>query len=390
VKQVLIISPDTKLVEQLQRGFAQTRVPKDAWVLRQYPSPKQLEAVLRRERPTAVILGLSDPERALELIAYTFENFPNTPLAAAHTQDNSDLILGSVRKGAREYLGPPFLPEDLERAVFARKVREVGGRRIVFVPAVAGSGASTIALHVANTLSRQTGSKTLLVDFDFHSGAADFRLKLKPRYTLAEALDRSDNCTEELLSQLVSSWHGIDLLPPPPCGAPVRAYDLARVSSVFESARKSYEWTVVDLPAAVHGSCGDMLAESDTVYLVLTPDVISLHMAKRRLDQLLGASVLAGNVRLVINRFLEDQCLSVDEIQKILGIRVACTLKNDYQALSRVCLKGELLDESMELGQQLQEFSRQICGAPDSPKPAARKSGWKRLLSPPVSTSLSR
>ena len=363
MSQLLIISPDAKLVEELQRGFAQTRVPKDAWVLRQYPSPKQLEAVLHGRRPAAVILGLSDPERALELIAYAFENFPNTPLAAAHTEDNSDLILGSVRKGAREYLGPPFLPEDLERAVFPRRVRKVGGRRIVFLPAVAGSGASTIALHVANVLSKQTGSQTLLVDFDFHSGAADFRLKLKPRYTLADALER-DDCTDELWRQVVSSWNGIDLLPPPPCDNPFRTYDLARVSPVFELARKSYEWTVVDLPAAVYGSCGGMLAESDTVYLVSTPDVMSLHMAKRRLDQLLAASVAPESVHLVINRLLEDRCLSLDEIQKILGIRVACTLKNDYQALSRVCLKGELLDESTELGRQLVEFVREICGAP--------------------------
>jgi Flp pilus assembly CpaE family ATPase len=100
--------------------------------------------------------------------------------------------------------------------------------------------------------------------------------------------------------------------------------------------------------------------------------------------------VPSKNVHLVINRFLKDQCLSVDEIQKILGIRVARTLINDYQALSRVCLKGELLDESTQLGRQLREFARQICGASVAPHPAAGKSAWKRLLSPPPSPSQSR
>jgi Flp pilus assembly CpaE family ATPase len=389
MSQLLIISPDAKLIEALQRGFSETRVPKAAWLLRSYPSPQQLNAILHRKRPSAVIVGLSDSVRALELIACASENFPKIRLAGAHTENESDLILRSVRKGAHEFLGPPFAPQDLERAVSSRTATKVGGRQIVFVPAVAGSGASTVALHVASALSKQAGSQTLLVDFDFHSGAADFRLKLKPRYTLADALER-DVCTDEVWSELVTRWNGIDLLPSPPPEAPIRAEDLTKVPSMFEFASKTYKWTVVDLPAAVYGCCRDILAESETVYLVSTPDIMSLHMAKRRLDQLLAACVTPGNVHLVINRFSEGQCLSVDEIRKIIGIRVACTLNNDYQALSRVCLKGELLDESTGLGQQLREFARQICGASVAPKPPERKSAWKRLLSPPASPSLSR
>ena len=71
-------------------------------------------------------------------------------------------------------------------------------------------GASTLALHAANAISRESDGKVLLIDFDFHSGTVAFRLRLKPEFTFADAVSRID-VIDELWPQIVTSCNGLDV-----------------------------------------------------------------------------------------------------------------------------------------------------------------------------------
>ena len=63
---------------------------------------------------------------------------------------------------------------------------------VAFLPAKAGSGASTVATNVAGYLSAEPLSKkTLLIDGDLHSGLISVTLGINHPYSILDALENS-------------------------------------------------------------------------------------------------------------------------------------------------------------------------------------------------------
>ena len=79
------------------------------------------------------------------------------------------------------------------------------GRLITLLPAQAGSGASTTALHVAEAIARNPTEKVMLIDYDFHSGATAFRLRLQPEGALDDLLRRRAVFDRDL-KRAVTAW----------------------------------------------------------------------------------------------------------------------------------------------------------------------------------------
>lgn len=378
MQEVLIISPDSPLLSALENTLRQVKTMGRALALRQYPSKDQVLALLASHRVSTVIVGLSEPEAAVQVIRELSSANPRPAIIAAHTENSADLILGAIRAGASQYIGPPFQPEHLESILSLRPDDEADpeclGKVIAVLPARGGCGASTVALHTAAAMGA-LGQKVLLVDFDFHSGSTAFQLKLKPAFTLADALERS-GCLDELWPRLAHPWGGIHILAPPP-DFRLSEEELSLFPSVFASARSKYDCVVVDLPPAVYSSCRDVLMNADKIYIVCTPELISLHCARRRVEQLAQLGVAKESVGLVLNRTTRREQLSVAEVSNAVGVPVSHTLSNAYEAVNRASWKASLVPGSSELGKQFAALARQIVGAPAS---TARRSRWKDLL----------
>jgi pilus assembly protein CpaE len=248
------------------------------------------------------------------------------------------------------------------------------GRMISFLPAGGGSGASTVSTHVAAAIARLTSTRALLLDWDLHCGTTAFRLRLKPEFTLGDALERA-SALDEFWKKLVCPWKGIDLLPPaPPVG--LTAEDFGRLPAVLASARRNYEWIVCDMPAAVFSGFEPALLESDAVYLVCTPDIVSLHLARRRFEELCRLGISQETVQLVVNREVSNT-YRPEEIRKLVGIPVARTLPNDYRSVNSAWVEGRLVPEGSDLGRPLQKFAQDLVGKSDRTERREPSRGWK-------------
>ncbi|MBI3695862.1 MAG: hypothetical protein HY238_13605 [Acidobacteria bacterium] len=382
MNQILIISPDEQLIQIFHRCLSAVKSPGKAAILRQYPSHGQLATVLQSKSFNTVIVGLSEPDRALELIAELHSGPHEAVVIAAHTSNCSDLILTSIRTGASEYLGPPFEPDHVERALASRNKQVVKtapkGRLISFVPARAGCGASTVAMHVAAAMSTVPNQRALLVDFDFHEGAVDFCLGLKPEFTIADALERS-NSLDELWNQLTCKWKGLDVLARP-LDYSQRPENMEKAPSIFRSARRCYDWVVADLPSPVYTSCQDVLVQADAVYIVSTPEIVSMHLARRKVLELRALGIPTEDLRLVVNRVGSKRSFSAEEVAASIGLPVTWILRNDYKAVNAASLGGRLVQEDCELGKQFQELAWNIMSLRQPEARPPRVLSWKGLL----------
>ncbi|HEX4594579.1 MAG TPA: AAA family ATPase [Bryobacteraceae bacterium] len=173
-----------------------------------------------------------------------------------------------------------------------------------FLPAKAGSGATTTALFVANILSRMVHKKVLLLECDLHAGPVSMLYKIRPEHSIMDALEDSHRLTDESWRRLATSVDGMDVLPS------VSQQGVRRVSSwsyqrLLAFARSRYDMIICDLPEVVNEATEVVVRAAKAVMVVTTPSVPSMRLAARRRHDLEARGVGATKVKYILSRRLE-------------------------------------------------------------------------------------
>jgi pilus assembly protein CpaE len=285
--------------------------------------------------------------------------------------------------GAWDYLIQPFDAEQIEALV--RLWDRAGGespqpgRLLCVLPARGGDGASTVALHIADAAAREHqgggfSRKVLLVDLDFQSGDLAFRLQLAPGRTVADALEAPES-SRLPFREWVCPWREVDLLAAPPANVPLRTEEVRRIPALFSSAKAAYPLVVADMPPAMYSSSREVLGLADEIYVVCTPEIASVHLARRRVEELLRIGVARDALKLVLNRAGSHAWIGAEEVGQVAGLPVSALLGNEYRAVSRAVLEGGVVARRSPLGRQFGELGREALGSRVRARVAAAASG---------------
>ena len=388
--RVILISPDPELAARLSEALSADGTNAEATLVDRYPTPSQLSALVDSDpKPvTAFIVGLTEQDTALALIRELRASYRESLAVAASASSSAETILAAMRAGASEFLVPPFDVSHLrntlkiQQGTVASTRTVVNGRLMCVLPAQGGNGASTLAVHLASAIARMTQKKVLLIDYDFHCGTVAFRLRLKPDHSFADAVARIDDI-DELWERLTSRSGNVDILSAPPPGTLLSGDAMRNISAIFSSARRTYPFVLVDFPSALHTSCRDVLSLADSVYLISTPEVVSLHLARRRVSELMDLGVSNKAIHLILNRVGSKKTLNADDVAEVVGIPVFSTLPNDYGVVSDASLKGGLVPDDSRLGRQIGALAARVSGTDQISESKAKvdKGGkWKGFL----------
>jgi pilus assembly protein CpaE len=368
----LMVAPGRDLARAFGEAAAAARSFEILADLKAYPSHQVLEMRLRQLQPEVVLLDLAtDLEQAGEIIRFIAASHPAVHVVGLHFRSDSDVIVRSLRMGASEFLYAPFDPATMEQAV-GRLRRLLGpaaeaphelGKVLLFSSAKPGSGASTLATQVALALRRSTGKKVLLADLDLMGGCLAFYLKVKPKGSLLDAVE--DIGAD--LPALVAPAGGLHVLAAPKTPGP-EMVEPARLNEFLERARQLYDWVVLDLPAIFHRLSLLALSESDQAFVVATPELASLHLARRAVDLLVHLGFGAERFQVVINRVDKKDGLRENDLDKLFNCPVEGSFPNDLFSLDRAVTLGEPLGESTDLGKAIADFVGKLAGVGASEK----------------------
>jgi Flp pilus assembly CpaE family ATPase len=239
--------------------------------------------------------------------------------------------------------------------------RESKSKLVCFLPVQGGNGSSTVSLHVAEAISHHLNKRVLLTDFDFHSGTLAFRLGLKPEHTFVDVFkwEQPENGSWD---SVVCPWKQLDVLVAPPSNTSIHPQSMDRLPDILMSALRRYPYVIVDHPDAIYSSSRHILAMSDLVYLVCTPEITSLHLARRKVQQIRAMGVPGERLRLIVNRTGSWGSLGLEDVGKIAGVPVSWALMNDYAALRDAVWNGGLVQQGSALARQLRELGWSIMG----------------------------
>lgn len=370
--QCLFVCPDRALADAFLQTVPALRAFQILGDLKSYPTDQALEMRLRQLEPDVVLLDLaSDPARAGQITETVLRARPGTQVVGLHPRNDGEALVASLRRGASEFLAAPFATDMQIEAIgrIRRLLRpkpaleREAGQVICFSAVKPGAGTTMLALESALAIARQTSTRVLLIDADLAGG------------TLASATGLSrDDATDlpaVLSGEAGSNWPRrtlrmgpIELLPSSSNEATIESGDLSRLAEVFESARQAFDWVIVDLPSIYERISLVAAASADSLFLVSTGELPSLHLGRRAVGLLQSLGFAKNAIRVLANRMSKRDGLGPTELEKIFSTRVEVLLPQDYQGLHQKAADGggiaQPIGPATELGKAISIFSARL------------------------------
>lgn len=368
----ILVAGDRELADGFLKAAAEAKVFQILAELKGYPAAATLEMRLRQMQPDVLLLDLAaDFDTACTLIAAAASIQPPIQVIGLHHRPDPDILIRCFRAGAAEFLSAPFeTGAQQEAAARIRRLREPEpqqatrtGTLLVFTPVKPGAGSSTLAAQVAFQLRRQTGQRVLLADLDIQEGAIAFHLKLCPAYSVLDAVARSGSLDPGAWPALTAPAGGVDVLAAPDQPA-VEELDSNGLHEVLEFSRLLYDWVIIDLPPVFHRISLFALSEADAAYLVTTPELPSLHMARRAVGMLERLGFSKDRFHMVVNRLDRRTDLSVSDMEKIFLCPVLAAVPDEAASVHRMVTRAEPAGRETEFGRVLEQLARKAASAP--------------------------
>ena len=367
---VLLIGPEDTLVRDWKAKTADLVGLYIRHQIGRYPSAGELLGLLDEYTPDALVINLADYTQVSRSIGRLSMERPQLPIIGLHTECDQGMLLDLMQLGVRELWFPPLNVEQMQKAV-SRLIQQKNtaaalpgptGEVVAFLPARGGCGTTTIAVNTAAALERLRGP-VLLADFDFHNSLIAFWLKLQPRHGFQEALERAHWLDATLWKGMVQSVGKLDILTAPQTAAPI-VFTSSETSAVVDFACRTYERVLVDLPEAIYSSCWEVLERAKYVMIVVTPEMSSLYLARRKISQLVNHGIPKLNIRVLLNRAAKFDIQS-SEVEQFLTLPVMASFGNQYRTVTSAVTDGKFVPETSKLGVQFARFAESLIGGPE-------------------------
>jgi MinD-like ATPase involved in chromosome partitioning or flagellar assembly len=267
--------------------------------------------------------------------------------------------------GIRYLLHEPFSPGEIETAAYEalHKERGVSNRNILaFLPAKAGGGCSTVAIHTAAALANGLSKNVLLVECDRRSGIYSIMLNLDNQQGLDDALQSSNAMTLGEWHQHIVRVSGLHLLAANPKHRS-RLASWAEYYQLLQFVQKQYDYLLVDLPEAVNEATAEVVRSARIVFVVCTPEIASLKMARFRAEELEACEIPTDRIRILVNR-LEYDSPDAQRLEEMLERPVFETLPNDYSHLKAAIMESRLASPNSPFAESCRAFARKLDGLP--------------------------
>lgn len=366
----IIICPDLDLNERFQQlleGVGGVHVTR---TLDHYPNTLELLRFLRAHGPHVVFVGVESIAKTIETVREIERQTPGIHIVALGRQCDPHVLLDLMRAGIREYFSLPFdRPRIADALSLIRDTVDTKPPQIEttdnvfsFLPSKAGVGTSTIALNASVALSRVPDTRVLLSDFDMNSGMIRFMLKLDNAYGVTDAAEHALNMDESLWPPLVSTIENLDVLHAGRLNPDFRI-EPAQIRHMMEFMRRNYKALCFDLSGNLEKYSLEIMHESKKIFLVCTPEIPSLHLAREKYLYLKHLD-LQDRVCVLLNRCHKRPMITPEQIEELIGVPVQMTFPNDYQGVHRALTFGRWVEANSELGKQFSSLARTMIQAP--------------------------
>ena len=369
-KAILLVHDESACIAIESLGLESNQVSFEK-TLSRFPQAFELSKILNTYAPDLAFLDLSDWDSALAAAEDIRSLAPHTAIVGfgAGWAPQKEEQCGNA--GVTELLVSPVTLKKFQDCV-DRAIHKMQGAAqenlLVFLPAKAGSGCTTIALNLAGYLAEASskdslGKRVLLIEGDLHSGVLSVLLGVQHPYCVLDALEASGQIDCSEWSKFVVTMGGLDVLL---SGRPRKSILplWSNYHQLLDFAASRYDYILVDLPEVVNDATVEIVRRAKRVFVVCTPETPPLALAPQRCQELRARGIPAEKIRVLLNRWHKGET-TAEEVEGLLKYPVSAVFGNDYPAVSNATRATALVNPESKLGRSFAAFARKLTGAPD-------------------------
>lgn len=326
------------------------------------------EDIKLAENPV-VILDISEDFAGLDEIAGKLK-LVTSKIIITSVNYSTNTIIKALRLGAKEFLPKPVLREDLVRVLSMlasiSPENEVSQSKIITVYSNKGGiGKTTIAVNLAAELAKVTKDKVALVDLNLQLGDISTFLNLNPPFDVNYVIRRLIDKEENILIKGFEKYKDLSLyvLSDPSYIEQSESITTQQITTLFSALKKVFPYIVVDMSSNIDPISLKILDSSDWIMFTTIVNIPAIRNAQRCLNLFRSRKYPSNKVKIVINRYMENDEIKIEDIENTLGESVYWKIPNNYFTIMEAINKGVSISEvnaESNIGNSFRDFAATV------------------------------
>ena len=310
-------------------------------------------------------------QEKLDLLLKISQQCPNCKILALSDNPSVDLIIQIMRAGAKEFLTVPILKNEFFDAINKlisqlEEPKKINKCKIISVFSNKGGiGKTSLASNLALELSKITKENVALIDMNFQMGDITTFLDLKPSFNISYMLENIDKINETFLLSTLERYKNSSLyvLADPPYFKQADTIHPKQITKLFNTLKETFSYIIVDAEASFDGKNIAALDNSDMILLVSVANLPTLRNTQRCLELFDKLGYDKEKTKIVINRYMENDEIKEDDIEKVLSKQIYWKIPNNYFAIMSAINKGvpvSIINSSTNVAQSYKDLAQHI------------------------------
>lgn len=290
-----------------------------------------------------------DTKKYLDFISEVSSACPMCKIIAVSDSPSVELIVKVMRAGAKDFLSAPVIKTEFYEILnkIYKKLsdgldNDSKSRVITVFSNKGGIGKTSIASNLALELAKITKENVALVDLNFQFGDITTFLDLKPSFNISYVLENLEKMNSDLLLNTLERYKNTSLyvLADPPVFKQAENITKSQISKLIQLLKNTFSYIVIDAESGFDGKTVTALDNSDLIFLVTIVNLPALRNCQRILDLFEKLGYDFDKTQIVVNRYMENDEITVEDVEKVLNKNVYWKIPNNYFTLMSAINKG--------------------------------------------------
>ena len=281
---------------------------------------------------------------------------------------DTNSVIKAMRAGAREFLPKPLIKEDFIKTVNRLKEQFSGNdsntncKIITTFSNKEKIKKTSIATNLALEIANITKEKVAIVDMNFQLGDVATFLDIKPSFDISYVVKNIDGTDNNFLESTLDKYKDTSLyvLADPPYMEQAKDITPEQITKLFDELRKSFSYVIVDTSNVFDGKTITVLDNTDFIMLVTIVNLPAIRNCQRCLDVFERLGYSKDKSKIVINRYMENDEVTVEDVENTLNKKVYWKIPNNYFTIMSSINKGlpvEYINPSSNIAQSFRELA---------------------------------
>ena len=283
---------------------------------------------------------------------------------------STNTIIKALRAGAKEFLPKPVLRDDLIRVLSVLSSinpdnESQQSKIITLYSNKGGIGKTTIAINLAAELAKVTKTKVALIDLNLQLGDISTFLNLNPAFDVNYVIKNMLDKDEDIFIRAFEKYKDTSLyvLSDPSYIEQSESITPQQITELFRALKKVFPYIVVDMSANIDANSLKILDCSDWIIFTTIVNIPAIRNAQRCLNLFRSRRYPKDKVKIIINRYMDNDEIKVEDIENTLGEKIYWKVPNNYFTIMEAVNKGVIIEEinpASNIAENFKEFASKV------------------------------